>query len=308
MPKFDVSRTTEIKATPEEIFDTIADYGTWTTWSPWLIADPEATVTVSPEPNVVGSKYSWDGEVCGEGSMTHTQLESPKFIEADLHFIKPFKSQSRVTFEIEPYGEVTRVTWNMYGSMPWFLFFLIPMMKPLIGMDYERGLRMLKEWIETGSIRSKTTVQGVQNVGPYRIAGIRTTCDLDEIGPSMDETFSQVKAALEQSGLPEGEPISVYHKYDMKNRVCDYMSGQVIPEQANVPEGLSVWSTPSTKAFHVSHLGAYEHLGNAWSVGHQHIRHNKLKLQKTPCFEIYKNNPGDTDSADLLTEVYLPVK
>ena len=35
-----------------------------------------------------------------------------------------------------------------------------PQMETFIGMDYERGLKMLKEWIETDKIESMTRVRG----------------------------------------------------------------------------------------------------------------------------------------------------
>lgn len=46
------------------------------------------------------------------------------------------------------------------------------MMKTFIGMDYERGLKMLKEWIETGTVLSKTNARGIETVRPMRMAGI----------------------------------------------------------------------------------------------------------------------------------------
>jgi hypothetical protein len=57
--------------------------------------------------------------------------------------------------------------------MPWFLFWMISQMEVFIGMDYERGLKMLKEWIETGSILSTTKICGIESVGPLKMAGLR---------------------------------------------------------------------------------------------------------------------------------------
>ena len=35
----------------------------------------------------------------------------------------------------------------MRGALPWFLFWMRPAMETFIGMDYERGLKMLKDWL-----------------------------------------------------------------------------------------------------------------------------------------------------------------
>jgi len=53
-------------------------------------------------------------------------------------------------------GDQTKVTWTMNGCVPIFLFFMIGMMKAWIGMDYERGLMMLKELAEKGKVDALT--------------------------------------------------------------------------------------------------------------------------------------------------------
>ena len=47
MPRFHVQRSIQINASPEEVFNTVADFGTWTKWSPWLCSEPDAKVTVT---------------------------------------------------------------------------------------------------------------------------------------------------------------------------------------------------------------------------------------------------------------------
>ncbi|MEZ6060927.1 MAG: SRPBCC family protein [Planctomycetaceae bacterium] len=65
MPKFHVQRSITIDASPEEVFDRVADFGTWTTWSPWLCAEPDAEVKVSEDSSSEGSVYSWSGQIVG---------------------------------------------------------------------------------------------------------------------------------------------------------------------------------------------------------------------------------------------------
>jgi len=49
----------------------------------------------------------------------------------------------------------TRVTWSMQSSLPFFLFFMRKSFENFVGMDYDRGLRMLKEQLESGKISSR---------------------------------------------------------------------------------------------------------------------------------------------------------
>lgn len=310
MPRYHVQRSIEIAVAPQTVFDTVADYNSWRSWSPWLLAEPDADVHVSGDGASVGSIYSWKGEVVGQGEIEHRTLEPGRLIEDEIRFAKPFKSRSNVSFEFEPAGAGTTLTWHMRGSLPWFMFWMKPMMQAMIGMDYERGLKMLKEWIETGRVLSKVTVRGVEPVGPLRVAGVRRTTLLSEIGPSMNAAFTDAQTHLTRAGIPiDGQPISVYHHFNMKTQVFDYTTGFVIPETAGaVPSALFEWSIPTVTALAVEHIGRYEHLGNGWSAANQVARYRKLKQSKAGAFELYRNDPQQTSPAELRTEIFLPLK
>ncbi len=309
MPGYHVDRSIEINASPEQVHATVADFGTWTTWSPWLCAEPDAEVTVSENSSSVGSVYAWNGEIVGQGEMEHQRLEPGRLIDDEIRFQRPFKSISRVSFETEPANGGTRITWNMDGKLPWFLFWMKPMMQRFIGMDYERGLRMLKEWIETGQVLSQTRVAGIESVGPLHVVGIRTQCSAADIGPSMEQTFKQLRAAIENGSLPQGgELMSVYHKVDMKRRIFDYTGGCVVPAGTTPPTSMTSCSLPAGRALKVEHTGSYHHLGNAWSAAYQHARYKKLRQSRGSSFEIYRNSPQDAPEAELRTDVFLPLR
>lgn len=309
MPAFHVEESIEIDASPTHVYEAVADFGTWTKWSPWLCAEPTANVDVTGEPGAVGSCYSWLGEIVGQGEIEHLQMSPGKSIQDEIRFLKPFKSKSNVSFRFEGRGDdKTKMTWAMDGKLPWFMFWMKSMMTSMISMDYERGLKMLKEWIETGEIATKTTVRGVEEIGPLQVAGLRNQCSMENIDSTMAKTFTEAKQRLADNGLRnDGDVISVYHKFDAKARTFDFTAGFVVPSVSNA-DGLSTWSLPASKALSVGHCGSYEHLGNAWSAAYQHARYKKLKLSNLGTFEIYRNDPAETDRKDLLTDVYLPLK
>ena len=152
MPKYQIDKSIVIQSDPERIYDVVADYNTWTTWSPWLIAEPMAKVTVTDDSSSIGSRYAWLGDITGQGELEHKQLKPAELVEDELRFIKPFKTICKTAFHLKREGSGTRLSWTMDASLPWFLFWMVPMMKTLIGMDYQRGLTMLKDLIETGNI------------------------------------------------------------------------------------------------------------------------------------------------------------
>lgn len=311
MPRYQVARSIQIDASLRRVYDVVADFGTWTTWSPWLLVEPQAKVTVSADPASVGSQYAWQGELTGQGELEHKRLEPEKYIEDELRFIKPFKSTCKVTFELAPQANGTHLTWTMDGGIPWFLFWMIPMFKTFIGMDYQRGLTMLKEWIETGAIQSKSIVRGVQQIGPLRMAGVAGQCHVDEVGAAMEKASAQARAEFARHGLPtEGGMIAVYTRFRVKAGIFEYLVGFQLPDNVSVPASvaLKTWSLPASKAFHVEHVGSYRHLGNGWSVANQMVRHQKLKQSRCGAFEIYRTTPPSTPEAELQTDIYLPLR
>lgn len=311
MPHYEIQRSITINATPQQVFDTVANYGTWPNWSPWLCAEPDAKVTITDDAQSVGSVYSWQGDLVGEGEIEHRYLEPGRLIEDEIRFFKPFRSKSQVSFEIEPADDGATITWKMRGSLPWFMFWMTSIMTTLISMDYDRGLKMLKDWIETGEVLSTTTIRGVERVGPLQMAGIRRQCTLSEIGPTMKSVFEEVTAQFCQLDLPTngGGAISVYLDANLKTQTFDFITGFLLPESFSGSVGtLTRWSIPQVNAFRIDHTGSYHHVGNAWSTGHKVARHRKLKQSKAGAFEIYRNDPEETAPADLKTEIYMPLK
>lgn len=215
-----------------------------------------------------------------------------------------------MSFELEADDEGTKITWHMRGSFPWFMFWMRSQIEVFIGMDFERGLKMLKEWIETGQVQSTTCIRGVKSVGPLQMVGVRETCFISEIGSSVETALAEVKYVLAEHNLPlDGERISVYHKIDFKTQRFHYTCGVLLPSTVDsVPAGLSRWCIPAMQALAVEHVGIYEHLGNGWNAAIQFARYKKLKQSKVGTFEIYKDDPQRTSLEELRTEIFLPLK
>ena len=311
MPKYQIEKSIVIQSDPQHVFEVVSDYKTWTTWSPWLIAEPTAKVTVTEDSASVGSRYAWQGDITGQGELEHKQLKPAALVEDELRFIKAFKTVCKTSFHLNREGSGTRLIWKMDGSMPWFLFWMVPMMKTFIGMDFQRGLNMLKDLIEIGNVPAKTIVHGTQNVGPIRMAGIVSSCRVDDVGSSMDQAFEQASIEFRKAALPiDHGMISVYTKFRMNEGIFEYISGFIISENSTIPDSsrLKTWTLPACSAFRVEQIGPYRHLGNGWSVANQICRYKKMKQQRTGTFEIYRNVPGDVPDHELKTDIYLPLR
>jgi uncharacterized protein YndB with AHSA1/START domain len=148
---FRIQRTTSIKAPPEKIFALINDLRSHRAWSPWENKDPAMKRTYSGAASGKGAVYEWDGNnEIGKGRMEIAETSPSSRVMFDMHFIKPFEARNIAEFTLEHRGDVTNVTWAMYGPSPYIskvmgLFFN---MDSMIGKEFETGLANLKSLTE----------------------------------------------------------------------------------------------------------------------------------------------------------------
>lgn len=306
MPKMNISRSTVIDAPAEKVFSVISNFNQWRPWSPWLITEPEAKVTVADD----AKSYEWEGKRTGSGSMEILEERENEFLDMNLIFLKPWKSKAKVRWILKADGDKTHTTWEMDSSLPFFMFWMTKMMTGLISMDYDRGLSMLKEYIETGSVSSNLDFKGASDFPGCQYVGIKSSCGIDQMGEQMMSDFGKLKEYLDaNSDLEPGMAFSIYHKWDPgKNRV-DYTGGWAVTKKPeNLPDGFVFSEIPATKIYTVSHIGAYQYLGNAWSTLYAMHRAKEFKPKKgIHPFEVYISDPQEVPENELITDINFAV-
>lgn len=146
MVNYRVSRSTSIAADPALVHRLVNDLHEWQHWSPWEGLDPDLERTFSGADQGVGAHYSWSGNrKAGQGSMEIT-ASTPEQVDVALAFLKPFRSDSKVSFELAAAGDGTDVTWVMTGEQKGLaaVFGKVVPMDRLIGKDFDKGLVQLK--------------------------------------------------------------------------------------------------------------------------------------------------------------------
>lgn len=308
MPKLDVKKSIVIDASAEKIFSIVSDFNHWTAWSPWLIMDPKAVVNVAPD----SKYYDWNGERVGSGNMKVTKEAANEYVDYDLNFIKPFKSHAKVRFELKALDtNKTEVSWLMDSRLPFFMFFMKKAMTTFIGMDYERGLAMLKDYAQEGEVHSKLDFDGTSEFPGCTYVGIKTNTDIKSIGPAMEKDFDKLWGALtDHKDLVAGPPVAIYHKWDILKGKAAYTVGVPMKEVPhNLSEELITGQIPATKVYNIKHTGNYGHLGNAWSTMMNLDRGKVFKKNKQIApFETYLNSPDEVSEKELITTVSFPVK
>jgi effector-binding domain-containing protein len=310
VPKINVDSTIDIAAPAERILDVLVDFNTWPIWSPWLYMEPETQVTYRGEVGKTGHGYDWLGSKTGSGGMTLLN-SSPSRIDCDLQFLKPFKSEAEVAFDIQTLEDgQSRVTWYMKSSLPFFMFWMKPLMLGMIKSDYNRGLSLLKDYIETGSIRSSTTIDGIVDVEQVYYVGTRAEVPMSEMLSSMESSFEKLMdASTSEPFSISGSRLCLFNSIDFNTHRFDYTAAVPTYDPTPVDAPFIAAIRPACSALKVIHAGPYRHLGNAWSLLMAEAKERKLKTLKShPPFERYLNNPAEVEENDLITEIYLPIK
>ncbi len=301
-----VSRSIEIEKTQKEIISYVKDFRNWPEWSPWVILEPDCKLNYLGEQGHVGASYEWDGKRIGSGSMVLESTQEHR-LDMELHFFRPMKSQAKVLFIVTPSDNGCLVEWQMHSSVPWYLFFLKGLFRSMIGMDFVRGLRMLKSKLETGQVLSELVEVGHRKQPTICYVGVRGSGKIPELGEIMRDHISQLNAlATKQNLAVNGAQFGYYLSMDMKNDQFEFITCLPVDSEVSVPQGFVSGTINACDTFVVEHKGEYPLLGNAWALAMNLTRHGRIKVKRKPLgIERYLNRPDDTEPADLRTEVIL---
>jgi len=307
MPKFEVTQSIKVRAPIETVYQLVRDMRRRIPWSPWLILEPETEVNFSEDERA----YSWNGRLVGSGELKITDEKANQYIDHDLHFFKPWESSATTRYDFQETPDGVEVVWSMKSSLPPYLFFMKKMMVAMIGMDFARGLTMLKDLVETGKVPSILEYPGQHKVGGTHYVGIRSECPISELSAKMEIDFQRlIQWAQESRNTQTGKPFTIYHKWNLPKGTTAFTTAiPVDSEPTRLPEDLLIGKRPEVTTYAVTHTGPYRHLGNAWSSGMIRARGKLFRqYKKIDPFEIYDNNPQGIPEEAIKTSVHFPVK
>lgn len=306
--KFHIEKSIVINKDMQTVKGLIADFTKWNSWSPWTMLEPGCKVEVKGGVGQVGHEMHWEGQMIGAGSMNLTEVTNEKFVY-DLTFLKPYKSKAITSFEFTSEGEGTKVIWKMDSSMPFFLSFMVPMIKMMVTMDYDRGLKMIKSLAETGQVDAETTNKGMVEFEGFSYVGIQRTLPIDRLSEMQKDFDKLIQEFVVGQGVSAKHWVALYPKMHPKEMSMTYIAA-ISDEQIDTSKLSDEYVTgkiESQSMLEIHHRGAYDFIGNAWSMGMMYLRSKKMKQKGVP-FEYYRNSPLEVQPNELKTSIYFPVK
>jgi AraC family transcriptional regulator len=148
-----------------------------------------------------------------------------------------------------------------------------------------------------------------QNCKPLRVVYVR------HVGPYMEcgKAWKTLVAAAQQNGWfgPNTMQIGIGHDNpevtpadELRYDACLTVGDQVQPSGE-----VQVQEIFGDEYAIVTHRGSYAGLPVAYRwIFHEWIPSSGWAIRKTPCFEVYVNNPNSTAEEDLITEIYVPLE
>lgn len=305
----DVVQSKVIAASPEQLYNTVRDLRSWQAWSPWLMHEPDTTLTYSDDEQQEGSWYTWDGNLTGAGKLTHTTLTANERIDQHIEFTRPMKSQGDVYWTFKAVDGGTEVTWGMRSKMPFFFRWLAPMISEGVAKDYQIGLHKLA--VHTGDTNKPFDLHFEGNVDVEEVTYIARhySGPVDELPAAFETAYSELGAIIASNGMEmDGLPLAVYTNFDQKKRhiTCDI----ALPVKAVVGEGDFISDSLTACTYQRTvQQGAYEHMELSWYAAMSHLRMTKAQLVKGhPMLERYPTDPAECSGLDLVTYIDIPVQ
>lgn len=319
--KVHVQRSIKIQAPDAQVFALVNGFRHFDQWSPWADKDPQMKVQISGPAYGVGAHYEWTGnKEVGSGTQEIVASTENAQVKTKLTFAG-FERPSLATFDLESEGPLTRVTWGLeitLGGNPIAHYFGL-LMNRQIGPDYERGLARLKTLAESGD---KTDFSALKanlvdsTAQSYAYVSGSTSTDTDAIGKALAAAYGKVGVFMAAAGLKQAAPpIALTRRWDEQAKVYEFDAGIPVdrsdaqaPATVNgKPNEVKIAQTYAGPALRVEYRGPYAGMPKAYTLIDAFKKAYALQ-DNGLSWEQYVSDPGKTPEAQLLTDIYVPVK
>lgn len=300
----------EIALSPGLVFHQTARYADRTAWDPWLSMEPEADVTISPQPGYVGSTYTWKGDKIGNGKMRVDSVHYPNYIASSIWFGES-PEPSLVEWTLEEQEGGTRVTWQFTseGSYPFGRFMLL-MMKGPLESSFTSGLADYKAFLEANPPKMyELSVIGTERSYDTYAMVIPASGTMQEIASQMQTGFPVLQEVVRQQGLePNGPPFAHYLDYDEESGISNALLAMPVKAPGTATGEVRSRFYPAIEAVAATHTGNYEYISASYETLSEYVASNDLEVTGE-AFEVYLTSPMESDNPmTWKTMIAFPIK
>lgn len=152
--EFRVERRLRIAAPTERLWPLVSELRGFNRWNPYERKDPLIKSQYAGASSGIGSRYAWESDKVGSGSLEITAQQPGRAVRMKLDFVKPFEAHNQAEFALQPTPDgATEVSWRMQGPANFIskLMGVFIDMDKMVGRDFEDGLQNLRQLAEAKS-------------------------------------------------------------------------------------------------------------------------------------------------------------
>jgi hypothetical protein len=149
--EFRVERRLRISAPAEHLWPLVGELRGFNRWNPYERKDPLTKGQYAGTPSGIGSRYAWQSDKVGTGSLEIMGQQAGRAVQMKLDFVKPFEAHNQAEFALHPMPDgATEVSWQMHGPANFMsrLMGTFMDMDKMVGRDFEDGLQNLRQIAE----------------------------------------------------------------------------------------------------------------------------------------------------------------
>jgi effector-binding domain-containing protein len=310
--KFEITKSAQVNAPADYVFDEVNDLQKWTNWSYWHSLDPKAEMKYSEQKSGIGASYEWKSEETGEGKLVVTESTPSASLAADLFFMQA-KEPAKAWYKFEPSSEGTNVTMGFstdFGMNPIMRWMGVVMFPKEMEKAFDYNLKKLKEVAEA---KPKFSVAiSVEETTPVSYVGLSSSMGYEDekaISAQMGKSYGELAAAMMKAKVQmTGPAFAMFPKWDEAAKQMEMVCAFPVAADAKMPTKYKVMQTSGGKAVKAIHTGDYAKLKSTHEQISQYMSFKKLEVNGAP-WEVYMTDPRvEKDTTKWVTEVYYPVK
>lgn len=293
------------------VFGYVNDYKNWAKFSPWLLSDPNMSLTYSPNSSGLGSSLSWDG---ANDSGTINTL----YTKANDSLVQKMKFNGMATevyWQFKDSLGKTKVSWKAVGSLDFMskvnaFFFGKP--QNTLSLAFDKCLSNLDRSLNLENNIYEVKTNGIVKKLETFYLRQSFTSKITDINRNANVVFYKLSTFCNQNNIAlNGRPFIIYHTYDSIKDLTKVSFCLPIKEQIFTSQGSDI-SSGKLEAFAAvksSLIGNYsyqkEALKKLLSYASEHKIQRGLKFSYLEVWAVGKNetpNPSKWQTA-----LYLPI-
>ncbi len=307
---FRVERSIVVEKPVDMVFQAAVDMNKRAKWDPWIEMEPDVHMAISMTPEIIGSGYSWKGEIIGEGKITIQEFVPNSRIKSEIEFIAPRPMKSDIIWNFKEDEKGTKITWAFEGNLSypvekWFGLFMDKSMGP----QFEKGLKNFKNFVESlpvltgksGEIKEET-FDGLMAIT------MKEECALNKSNSKMIEMYSALMRHLKKNNEEiAGFPFAIYHESETEGNVL-LECGLPVRKEIEGTETIKYRELPESKVLVASHFGHFNSVEKTYGVLKDYIADNNIEVTGS-AWEMYLTDPmKEPDQSKWETKIFFPIQ